>query len=146
MKKWSWCIILKHFFMLELNDFKFKGWWCRKNHQWATRFQHAWYQTCPTQKKTLQRVPVWYRPKTLWRLSQKRAPTMLESMSFREIVRTFSWGSLGFYSLIEPDSFACRTSLFLMGKILINVCIFQNSTHVGILQTRANCVSQVFSV
>ena len=56
--------------------------------KWAIRFQHACHQTCPIQKKTLQRVPVWYWPKTLRRLSQKKAPTMLESMSFREIVRT----------------------------------------------------------
>ena len=50
----------------------------------------------PNIKKTLQRVPVWYRPKTLRRLSQKRAPTMLESMSFREIVRTFFLRDFGF--------------------------------------------------
>ena len=47
-------------------------------------------------KKTLQRVPVWYRPKTLRKLSQKRAPTMFESISFREIMRTFFLRVFGF--------------------------------------------------
>ena len=72
------------------------AWRCRKSHQWAIWFQHARHQTCPTQKKTLQSVQVWYQPKTLWRLSQKRDPTMLESMSFREIVRTFFLRVFGF--------------------------------------------------
>jgi len=39
-------------------------------------------------RRTHQRAPVGYWPKTLRRLSQKRALTMLESMSFREIVCT----------------------------------------------------------
>ena len=38
-------------------------------------------------RRTNPRALVGYQPKTLRKLSQKRAPIMLESMSFREIVR-----------------------------------------------------------
>ena len=55
-------------------------------------------ETTPAQQKekTSQRAPVWYWPKTLQKLSQKRASTMLESMSFREIVLTFFLSVFGF--------------------------------------------------
>ena len=42
------------------------------------------------------------------------------------IMRTFFWGSLGFYSDVESNSFACATSLFLKEKIFINACISRN--------------------
>ena len=41
-----------------------------KNHQWIARSSHALDITCEIEtKKTLQRVPVWYQPNTLWKLS-----------------------------------------------------------------------------
>jgi len=40
---------------------------------------------------------------------------------------------LSFYSSVEPNSYACATSLFLIGKISINVRIFQNPPRVRIL-------------
>ena len=42
---------------------------------------------------------------------------------------------MGFYSCVEPNSFTCRTSLFLMGRILINGRIFQNPPRARILIT-----------
>ena len=42
---------------------------------------------------------------------------------------------MGFYSCIERNSFACKTSLFLMGRILINGRIFQNPSRARILIT-----------
>ena len=44
-----------------------------------------------------QKAQVGYRPKTLQRLSQKRALTMLESLSFIEIVRTLICEGLGVF-------------------------------------------------
>ena len=43
------------------------------------------------------------------------------------------WGSLGFYSSVESDFYACATSLFHIGKILINGRIFKNPLCVRIL-------------
>ena len=41
-----------------------------KNHQWAAQSSRALDRTYETEtKKTLQRVPVWYQPNTLQRLS-----------------------------------------------------------------------------
>ena len=51
-------------------------------------------------KGTNQRALVGYRPKTLRRLSQKRAPAMLESMSFREIMLTFVREGFGGYVVL----------------------------------------------
>ena len=42
---------------------------------------------------------------------------------------------MDFYSCVEPISFACGTSLFLMGKILINGRIFQKPPRARILIT-----------
>ena len=39
-------------------------------------------------RRTNQKALMEYLPKTLRKLSQKKAPTMLKSLSFREIVRT----------------------------------------------------------
>ena len=39
-------------------------------------------------RRTNQKALVGYPPKTLWKLSQKKAPKMLKSLSFREIVHT----------------------------------------------------------
>ena len=43
------------------------------------------------------------------------------------------WGSLGFYSSVESNSYACATSLFHIGKILINGRISQNPLCIRIL-------------
>ena len=48
-------------------------------------------------RRTNQRVPVGYQPKTFRRFSQKRAPTLLESMSLREIMRTLICEGLGVF-------------------------------------------------
>ena len=45
-------------------------------------------------RRTNQRALVGYWPITLRKLSQKRAPTKLESMSFREIVPTLLFEGL----------------------------------------------------
>ena len=37
---------------------------------------------------------------------------------------------MGFYSSVESNSFACVPSLFLIGKIFINMRIFQNPSNV----------------
>ena len=47
--------------------------------------------------RTNQRAPMGYWLKTLRRLSQKRAPTLLESINFREIVRTLICEGLGVF-------------------------------------------------
>ena len=52
------------------------------------------------ERRTNQRASVGYWPKTLWKLSHKRAPTMLESMGFREIVRTFVKEGFGSYIVV----------------------------------------------
>ena len=39
---------------------------------------------------------------------------------------------MGFYSSVESISYACTTSLFLIGKIFINVHIFQNPPYVRV--------------
>ena len=46
--------------------------------------------------------------------------TTLEYESCDELCVPIFWGSLDFYSSVEPNSYACATSLFLMGKIFIN--------------------------
>ena len=51
-------------------------------------------------RRTNQTAPVGYRSKTLRRLSQKKALTMLESMSFKEIVRTFVREGFGGYIVV----------------------------------------------
>ena len=43
------------------------------------------------------------------------------------------WGSLGFYSSVDSNSYTCVTSLFHIGKILINGHIFQNLLRIRIL-------------
>ena len=48
------------------------NWWCRNSHQWdvrslRSRVTYTWKEN----KNTLQKAPVWSRPNTLWRLSQK---------------------------------------------------------------------------
>ena len=59
--------------------------------------------------------------------------TTLECQSWGELCVPVFWESLGFYSSVEPNFYACTTSLFLIGKISINVHIFQNSSRVRIL-------------
>ena len=45
----------------------------------------------------------------------------------------FSEGLWGFYNRVEPISQTCVTSLFLIGKIFINVRMFQNPPFVRVL-------------
>jgi len=65
------------------------------------------------------------RPNTLWKSSQD-VFTTLECQSWGELFVPAFWGSLGFYSGVELNYYACVASLFHIGKILINECIFQN--------------------
>ena len=58
--------------------------------------------------------------------------TTLEWQSWSKLCLPILWGSLGFYSSVEPTSFACITSLFVIGKISINERIFQNPPRVRI--------------
>ena len=47
-------------------------WWCRKSHQWDARSLHSRVTyTREENKSTLQKAPVWSRPNTLRKLSQK---------------------------------------------------------------------------
>ena len=59
--------------------------------------------------------------------------TTLECQSWDELCVPIFWGFLGFYSNVESISYACATSLFLIGKIFINVHIFQNPPYVRVL-------------
>ena len=56
--------------------------------------------------------------------SEESSNNAREYELYRNCAYLFFLGSLGFHSCVGPDSFVCRTSLFLMGKILINACIF----------------------
>ena len=107
------------------------NWWCRKNHQWATQFSYAWNNTCTIRKEDLIEntsvVPAKYPPKVKLELL-----TTLECQSWGELYVPVFWGSLGFYSSVEPISYAYATSLFLIGKIFINVRIFQNPPYVRV--------------
>ena len=109
-------------------------WWCRKNHQWATQSSHARNNTCTIKREDLAKstdvMLAKYPPKV-----KLEFLITLECQSWGELCIPFSWGSLGFYSCIEPNSFTCTTSLFLMGRILINGRIFQNPPLVRILIT-----------
>ena len=57
----------------------------------------------------------------------------LESQRGVNYAYLFSKGLLGFYSKVDPNTQTCIISLFLMGKIFINVHIFQNPSFVGVL-------------
>ena len=59
--------------------------------------------------------------------------TTLEYQSWGELCVPVFWGSLGFYSSVEPNFYACATSLFLIGKIFINVHILPNPPRIRIL-------------
>ena len=75
-------------------------------------------------------MPAIYPPKVKLELFSP-----LQSASQRGInyAYLFSKGLLGFYSRVDPNSQTCVTSLFLIGKIFINVHIFQNPSFVGVL-------------
>ena len=53
---------------------------------------------------------------------------------------------LGFYSSMEPTFISYLGRCFLTGKILINVRILQDSSHVGIPLTRINRGAQNISM
>ena len=73
-------------------------------------------------------VPAKYSPKV------KLEPlTTLECQSWVELCVPVFWGSLGFYSSVESNSYACATSLFHIGKIFINVRILPNPPRIRIL-------------
>ena len=59
--------------------------------------------------------------------------TTLECQSWGELCGPVFWRSLGFYSSVEPNSYASVTSLFLIGKIFINVRILPNPPRIRIL-------------
>ena len=67
------------------------------------------------------------------RLSQKRAPIMLESMSFRNCAYLIFWGPLGFYSSVELTSVSCVAKCFLIEKIIINGWILRDPPYVRVL-------------
>ena len=99
-------------------------WWCRK----INNKSHG--LTCSKQCLHNKRedliestgvVPAKYPPKVKLELL-----TTLECQSWDELCVPIFWGSLGFYSSVEPISYACATSPFLIGKIFINVRIFKN--------------------
>ena len=62
-----------------------------------------------------------------------RAFATLEYQSWGELYVPIFWRSLGFYSGVELNYYACVASLFHIGKILINECIFQNLLCIRIL-------------
>ena len=103
-----------------------------KNHQWATQPLHAQNNICATKKEDLiestSMVSARYSSKVKLELL-----TTLECQNWGELCLPFFWGSSGFYSSVESNSFACITSLFLMEKISINARIFQNPLYVRIL-------------
>ena len=51
-----------------------------------------------------------------------------------------------FYSSVEPTFVSCSGRCFLMEKILINVHILQDPSHVGIPLTRVNHGMQVIFI
>ena len=53
-------------------------------------------------------------------------------------MRTLFSKGLDFYSSVKPTFVSYLERCFLMGKILINVHILQDSSHVGIPLTRVN--------
>ena len=72
-------------------------------------------------------MPVKYTPKVKLELF-----TTLKCQNWDKLCVPFSWESLGFYSHIGLDPRTCGTSLFLMGKTLINTRIFYNSSCIRI--------------
>ena len=105
-----------------------------KNHQWATQSLHAWNDTCIIKRQDLIEstgvVLAKYLPKV-----KLESFTTLECQSWVELCVPVFWGSLGFYSSVESNSYACATSLFHIGKIFINGRIFQNLFRIRILFT-----------
>ena len=103
-----------------------------KNHQWATQSLHVQNNTCTTKRDDLTEsigvMSAKYPSKVKLELL-----TTLECQSWSELCILVFWGSLGFYSSVEPNFYTCGTSLFLIGKISINVHIFQNPPRVRIL-------------
>ena len=61
-------------------------------------------------------------------------------------MRTLFFEGLGFYSSIKLTPISWARRCFLMGKILINVSILRNSSHIGILLTKVNCKVQDISI
>ena len=108
-----------------MRDCHITHWWHRKNHQWATQSSHTQNNTCTIKREDLIEstgvVLAKYPLKVKLELF-----TTLECQSWNELCVPVFWGSLGFYSSVEPISYACATSLFLIEKIFINVRIFQN--------------------
>ena len=97
-------------------------WWCRKNHQWAIQSSHTRNNICTIKREYLIEstdvVPAKYPQKV-----KLEFLTTLECLSWGELCVPVFWGFLGFYSSVEPNSYACTTNLFLIGKIFINMHI-----------------------
>ena len=78
--------------------------------------------TCETEtRKTLQKVPVWYRPNTLRRLSQREF-LQLQNVRVGKITRTLLCEGFGVFIVVELTLISQWRGYFLVGKILINTC------------------------
>ena len=82
-------------------------------------------------------------------------PLMVKLENFFTILECQSWGELcvpcflrawGFYSSVEPTPISWIRKCFLMGKILKNVHILRDSSHIGILFTKVNRRVQDISI
>ena len=82
-------------------------------------------------------------------------PLMVKLENFFTILECQSWGELrvpcflrawGFYSSVESTPISWIRKCFLMGKILKNVHILRDSSHIGILFTKVNRRVQDISI
>ena len=82
-------------------------------------------------------------------------PLKVKLENFFTTVECQSWGKLCvpcflrgwvFYSNVESTPISWAKGFFLMGKILINVSILRNSSHIGILLTKVNRKVQDISI
>ena len=125
MAKYSKSIVVAYISMhyIELNLCN-SNWWCRNSHQWDARsLRSRVTYTQKENKNTLQKAPVWSRPNTLRRLSQKsfdnsrvlernqlRVPRCEEDVGAFIVVRSCLFS-------LQPKSFPCRASLILVGQV-----------------------------
>ena len=72
--------------------------------------------------------------------------TTLECQSWGELCVACFLRALGFYSGVKPTSVSCIGRCFLMGKIIKNVRILQDPSHIGTLLIRVNRGTQVISI
>ena len=97
-------------------------------------------------KKTLQRVPVQYRPNTLRRLSQREF-LQLQSARVGKITRTLICeGFRVFYSSVELTLISWWRGYFLVEKILINTRNLRDPFLIGIPSIVVGCRVQDISI